>query len=77
MSRNAAKLKPYARGRDNEMPLKGLLAKQQKLYLYLRTLFPALPESNVESFPKTALLIRKNVIEKSRHLSKYIFFRFF
>ena len=56
MSRNAGKLKPYdftfakIYGRENLMPLRGLLIKHQILYFYLQTssTFPALLEGNIE-----------------------------
>ena len=56
MSRNAGKLKPYdftfakIYGRENLMPLRGLLIKHQILYFYLQTssTFPTLLEGNIE-----------------------------
>ena len=74
MSRNAGKLKPYAfnfgvsNGRDNQMPLKGLLVKHQKLHLYLpcSSMFPTLPEGNIEYF----FLFENRIVESKKKLSK-------
>ena len=45
-------LQEVIHGRDNQMPFRGLLVKHQKLYLYLQTssIFPTLPEANVEYY---------------------------
>ena len=64
------------------MALRGLLAKHQKLYLYLQisSMFSTLPESNVEYyilFENRIADSKKKIIEESRNLSKHAFFQNF
>ena len=87
MSHNLGKLKPYAvlqyviHGRVNQILLRGLLAKHEKLYLYLQTssMFPTLPEGNAEYYIlfENCIVGSKNFIGKSRLLSKHTFFKSF
>ena len=63
------------------MPLRGMLAKHQKLCLYLKTfsMFPTLPEGNVEYYIlfKNHIVDSKKCYQKSRHLSRQTLSKFF
>ena len=61
------------------MPLRGLLVKHFTIVYRPLPCFQDYQKAmlSIVSFSKTALVIRKNVIEKSRHLSKHTFLKNF